>query len=145
MRASLRFLLAALGVSAITICLAVMITGPTATVAVFEHAFDFVTGGKGAESPAWPAVMDNELRFYAPLFGGFGLLALLAARDFSRYGSFTPWLAAVFFAGGVGRSISLFAVGSPHPFFLALMAIELILPLILVGLWAGLRSRSGRA
>ena len=45
----------------------------------------------------------------------------------------------VFFAGGIGRLISLIAVGWPHPAFVVLMAIELILPPLLIWLWRGAR------
>jgi hypothetical protein len=53
--------------------------------------------------------------------------------------SWVPWLAATFFAGGVGRALSWVSVGPPHPFFLALMATELTLPLVLVVLWLAVR------
>ena len=68
-------------------------------------------------------------------------ILLVVARGLPARLDWTPWLAGVFFAGGVGRAISLASVGAPHPFFLALMAIELAAPPVLVGLWLGARPR----
>ena len=62
------------------------------------------------------------------------------ARDLVARLSLVPWLAGVFFVGGVGRALSYAAVGAPHPFFLLLMALELTTPLLLAGLWLGARS-----
>jgi hypothetical protein len=50
----------------------------------------------------------------------------------------------VFFAGGVGRAISHLSVGTPHPFFTVLMAIELLLPPVLVLLWLAARRQRRR-
>jgi hypothetical protein len=45
----------------------------------------------------------------------------------------------VFFVGGVGRAISCVQVGAPHPLFLNLMAIELIVPPIFLLLYVRAR------
>jgi hypothetical protein len=79
--------------------------------------------------------MDSELRFYAPLFGAYGMLMLWTAQDLFVRNYLIPWLAAVFFLGGLGRVLSYAAVGAPHPLFVVLMAIELLMPPVLVGLW----------
>jgi hypothetical protein len=62
------------------------------------------------------------------------------ARDLAARLYLVPWLAGVFFLGGVGRVISYAAVGPPHPFFLVLMGFELLLPPVLAGLWLGVRA-----
>jgi Domain of unknown function (DUF4345) len=134
-RAILRFLLAALGASAVLIAASILFLGAGATAAAGEQAFNAMSGWRGPASPPWPATMDNELRFYATLWGAYGVLLLLAARDFAARSSHVPWLAAAFFVGGVGRALSWLAVGPPHPFFLALMTIELVLPPVLILLW----------
>jgi Domain of unknown function (DUF4345) len=108
---TLRVLLGVLGVSAILICGSIMILGPGATAVTAERAFD------------------------APFWGAYGILLLAVARDIARLGRWVPWLAAVFFAGGVGRAVSWLAVGPPHPFFVTLMAIELLTPPVLIILW----------
>jgi hypothetical protein len=137
---TLRALLGVLGVSAILICLSIMILGAGATAATAERAFDALTGWRGPPSPPWPPTMDSELRFYAPFWGVYGIILVAVARDMRRRGHLVPWLAAVFFAGGVGRAISWFSVGPPHPFFLTLMAVELLTPPVLVILGRGAKS-----
>lgn len=132
----LRILLALLGLSAIAICLSIMLTGAAPTAAMAESMFG------GASGDLWPATMDSELRFYAPFWGSYGVLLILAALNPAKRGGWVPWLAAVFFAGGIGRLISLFAVGWPHPAFVVLMAIELLLPPLLIWLWLGVRKAS---
>jgi hypothetical protein len=139
MRTTLRILLAILGVAAVLIALCILVTGAAPTARLGEEAFDALTGWRGPPSPPWPPTMDNELRFYAALWGAYGLLLLVVARDLGARLSWVPWLAAVFFAGGVGRALSWASVGPPHPFFLALMATELTLPLVLIGLWLAVR------
>jgi hypothetical protein len=94
-----------------------------------------LAGWRGPLTPPWPPTMDSELRFYAPFWGTYGFLVIAVARDLKRLGRWVPWLALVFFLGGVGRAISIAAVGAPHPVFVVLMAIELLLPPILVALW----------
>jgi hypothetical protein len=140
---ALRCLFGVLGAAAIGIAFAIVVFGPTATGSAFEAAYAVVTQWPGPRSPAWPATMDSELRFYAPLFGAYGVLALgVAHRPRARL-DLAPWLAAVFFVGGLGRVLSWLTVGAPHPLFLALMAIELGLPPMLVALWWVERRRTG--
>jgi hypothetical protein len=133
---TLRILLALLGLSAIAICLSMMLTGASVTVAMAESMFG------GASGDVWPATMDSELRFYAPFWGSYGILLVLAALNPVKRSGWVPWLAAVFFAGGIGRLISLIAVGWPHPAFVVLMAIELLLPPLLIWLWRGARKEA---
>jgi hypothetical protein len=68
------------------------------------------------------------------------VLTLRAAATLEARINDVPWLAGVFFLGGIGRLISWMAVGAPHPFFLSLMAAELGLPLILIFLWLRVRT-----
>jgi len=52
-------------------------------------------------------------------------------------------LALVFFAGGLARVVSMVLAGLPHPFFIAMTVLELVLPLVL--LWLASRvSREAR-
>jgi Domain of unknown function (DUF4345) len=135
MRRLLRVLLAGLGVSAVLIALSILTLGAGATAAAAERVFDALSGWRGPDSPPWPPTMDNELRFYAALWGAYGVVLLLAARDYTGWAVRVPWLAAVFFVGGAGRAFSWLMIGAPHPFFLLLMTIELALPPLLVLLW----------
>jgi hypothetical protein len=139
MLSTLRILLYALGASAIGIALSDILLGPTATAGFFEGLFVSLTGAQAAPTGRWPATMDNEMRFYAVFWGAYGLALILVARDFAARGHLTPWLAGLFFVGGVGRAISYAVAGAPHPFFTALMAVELLTPPLLVLLWLGSR------
>jgi hypothetical protein len=134
-RTTLRGLLATLGATAVAIALSIDLLGAAATAGAGQRLFDLVAGQPAAPPTPWPADMDNELRFYAAMWGAYGLLLLATARDLTARLAWVPWLAGVFFAGGVGRAISWISVGAPHPFFLALMAAELALPPAFVALW----------
>jgi amino acid permease len=82
------------------------------------------------------ATMDSEDRFYATLFLGFGAALVWCSRDLAGRGREFLALQAVFFLGGVARLISWAQVGPPHPMFVILGAVELILPALL---WVWLR------
>ncbi|THD59068.1 DUF4345 domain-containing protein [Phenylobacterium sp.] len=142
MRVAMRFLLAGLGGSALLIALSILLLGAGATAGVGERAFEMLSGWKGLPSPSWPPSTDSELRFYSALWGGYGVMLLCAARNLSRWDGRVPGLAAIFFIGGVGRALSWVMVGAPHPFFLVLMAIELILPPVIIVLWSGARNNT---
>jgi hypothetical protein len=90
MRTLLRVLLAGLGVSAVLIALSIVTLGPGATAAAGERVFDALTGWHGPASPPWPPTMDNELRFYTALWGAYGVVLLLAARDYTGWGCACP-------------------------------------------------------
>ena len=141
MQSTLRVVMAVLGISAVLIAFSIYLAGAAQTAWLGERIYDAVTGWRGPFTEVWPPVMDNELRFYAALWGGYGLLLLAAARNMGRWDGAIPWLAGVFFAGGVGRIISVVQVGPPHPFFLMLAGIELVLPPVMIALWlAGKRA-----
>ena len=136
---TLRILHGILGLSAIGICLSILILGPSAIAGFSESQFNAVTGSSYPPAGPWPATMDSELRFYAPFWGAYGLVLLAIARDMSAKLRYVPTMALLFFVGGVGRGLSYISVGAPHPFFIALMAVELLLPLLFLALWRGAR------
>ena len=117
------------------IAVSIFLTGAAPTASLAEHMFDVLSGWRGPDTPSWPPTMDNELRFYAVLWGAYGLLLLDTARNLAVHSGRVPWLAAIFFLGGVGRALSCLAVGAPHPAFVTLMAIEFALPPVLGLLW----------
>jgi hypothetical protein len=138
---TLRLLLAALGLAAVCICLSILLYGPANTASSFEALFNALTGLNYPVTGAWPPTMDSELRFYAPLWGGYGLILIAVARNLRAMLHYVPLLAATFFVGGAGRALSYFQVGPPHPFFVFLMVIELGLPIIFLMLWFRIRSQ----
>jgi hypothetical protein len=82
-------------------------------------------------SPVNPT-SDGEDRFYAGLFGCYGVALLWCARGVERKQVYVNVLAAVLLAGGIGRLVALIAVGPPDPFFVAMLVLELVLPPLMV-------------
>lgn len=81
------------------------------------------------------ATMDSEDRFYATLFLGYGAAMIWSALNLAeRRGVFLA-LIGVFFLSGLARLVSFAQVGPPHPLFIFLGGVELVLPFIL---WAWL-------
>lgn len=80
--------------------------------------------GAGAST----ATIDSRERFYSAIFFGFGLAWIWAARQTPISSTVIRMLSAVFLLGGVGRLISLAALGSPHWLQIAEMVVEVLLP-----------------
>ena len=80
------------------------------------------------------ATMDSEDRFYAVLFGAFGVALMWCTKDIETKSTFVYFLAVTFFIGGLARLISVAAVGWPHPLFIFLTLLELIIPVYMI--WA---------
>jgi hypothetical protein len=77
------------------------------------------------------ATMDSEDRFYAALFLGFGAVMIWCARDLPAREGVARVLWLVLFLGGVSRLVSIAEAGPPGRFFLAMLALELVLPPLL--------------
>ena len=77
------------------------------------------------------ATMDSEDRFYATLFLGFGAAMIWCARNLPAREGVARLLWLLLFLGGVSRLVSVAAVGLPGRFFLAMLALELVLPPLL--------------
>jgi hypothetical protein len=136
-RRILQILLTALGLAAIAISLMIYLLGQAA-VNLVAAGFDALTGQAAPEITISPT-MDSEMRFYAVFWFTYGAVLIWVARGLSQRIQFVPLLAALFFAGGVGRVLSQLMVGPPHPAFTVLMAIELVLPVVFVGLYLRLK------
>jgi hypothetical protein len=104
------------GVIAIGISLAHLAVGPEAII-----------GGSTVNPTS-----DGEDRFYAGLFGCYGVALLWCARDVERKQVYVNVLAAVLLVGGIGRLVALIAAGPPTPFFVAMLVLELVLPPLMV-------------
>lgn len=132
---TLQVLMITLGVVCVVIALSILCLGAETTAWSGERLLNAVTGWRLPLSEPWPTSMDSELRFFSILFGVYGAALLATARRLPEHLDRVPWLAAVFFAGGLGRAVSHLAVGAPHPFFTVLMAAELATPVLFVALW----------
>ncbi|HKP42387.1 DUF4345 domain-containing protein [Mycobacterium sp.] len=76
--------------------------------------------------------MAGEDRFFAGLFLCFGVALLWCARDVQHKRVYVNVLAAAIFVGGIGRLLAVILVGVPHPFYIAMLALELVLPPLMV-------------
>lgn len=80
------------------------------------------------------ATMDSDLRFYSLLFLAYGLAFVWAARDIDRRATVINLLGALFFLGGLTRLLAWAASGAPTWFYIVMIPVELIVPL--VNYWA---------
>ena len=88
------------------------------------------------------ASVDNELRFLSAFWIGFGFFCLSVAKNFGNNRQFVPYIALLFFISGVGRLMSLVFVGQPIGLFVAVMAVELVLPLVMVAIHFFIKSKA---
>jgi hypothetical protein len=78
------------------------------------------------------ASVDSEMRFYAVWYAAMGLVVLRVVPKVEAAQGTVRAVAAAYFIAGCARLISLFVVGKPHFTQVALMAVELVLPLVIV-------------
>jgi hypothetical protein len=116
MRQAFQTLLALFGVIVIGISLAHLAIGPKAII-----------GGVAVN-----ATMAGEDRFFAGLLLCYGIALLWCARDVQHKRVYLNLLAAVFFVGGIGRFVAVVVDGEPHPFYVAMLVVELALPPLMV-------------
>jgi hypothetical protein len=57
---------------------------------------------------------------------------LWCARDVQHNRVYVNLVAAAFFVGGIGRLLSVLLDGAPHPFYVAMLSVELALPPLMV-------------
>lgn len=72
------------------------------------------------------ALLDSNLRFYSGVWLGLGVAILATVRTLERHFALYLALWAMIFAGGVGRLLSLLAIGAPPPVFLGFIVLELV-------------------
>lgn len=85
-------------------------------------------------APEVNATLDSEDRFLGTIFLAYGATIVWCAFDVDARSRQIRLVALVFFGGGVARLISVAAKGLPDPFFVAMAAIELLLPLAIAWL-----------
>ena len=140
----LRIGLFALGAAAVLIGLSIYFFGPGSTGNAFTSLMATMGHDGGRMDDLSAVNVDSEMRFYAVFWIGYGIAVLATAFDLVARLHWVPWLSAMFLAGGLGRVVSYVLVGPPHPFLMMLMFVELVLPLVFIGLWIGARQNSGR-
>lgn len=77
-------------------------------------------------------VLDSQNRFYGAAFTLYGVLLFVTSNNLNRYATILNCLLWVFLGSGLVRLISVGIFGWPPAFVSALLAIELILPLLLL-------------
>ena len=102
-------------------------------VAILTGVFAILTGAAGmpGDVDADPSA-ESELRYFAAFWVAYGVVALLTAPRVATATAAVRGLALAMFVGGLGRAIAWIAVGRPHGLFVALMAIELTGPPLVV-------------
>jgi len=78
------------------------------------------------------ATVDNEIRFFSVFWIGFGLVCFSTARALDANRRFIPYIASLFFLSGVGRLLSLTLVGRPVLPLVAVMVLELTVPIFIL-------------
>jgi len=86
-------------------------------------------------------LLNSQIRFFAAIWFGFGLVLLLCISDTRKYSVLLKGSFCVIFLGGVGRAVSLLQFGLPATpvgalFVVATVGIELVgMPLLLWWHW----------
>lgn len=94
--------------------------------------------GAGLHTPdgSGPPAADSDARFTGGLLLGSGLVWIHAARQVAVPAPLVRLLAAALLLGGAGRLVSLVLAGPPGPVGLVQTAVEIVVPLAVLGLLA---------
>lgn len=76
------------------------------------------------------ATIDADMRFYAVLFTAYGLAFIWCARDIDARAVPINLLGLIFFAGGLARLLSIATHGLPNWFYIVMIPVELIVPVV---------------
>ena len=76
------------------------------------------------------ATMDSDLRVFNVLFLAYGLAFVWAAQDVGGRARVIDLLGLLFFVGALGRLLSWATVGPPNWFYIAMIAVEFIVPIV---------------
>jgi hypothetical protein len=102
-------------------------------IIVIAIAMAHIVMGPAIVPDSWSvsASMDSEYRFFASMFLAFGVALLFCIKRVETRSTLVNFLALAFFAGGLARLVSMYAVGLPHPFLIMMTFLELFLPLVM--------------
>ncbi|PCI59705.1 MAG: hypothetical protein COB37_11130 [Kordiimonadales bacterium] len=132
---TLSTILIILGLAAVLIAVSIFAFGPDATAQAAAALNALVLGPQPVVEGFQHVNVDNELRFYSVYWFAYGCVLIATGGNLSKYLSRVPYLAAIFFASGVGRIVSYYSVGAPQELFTSLMGLELALPVLMAVLW----------
>ena len=94
-----------------------ILVGGAAAVPGFEGGFDIS--------------VDNELRFFSIFWMAYGGLCFWVTNDFSQRGFLIPFIALIFFIGGLARLVSVVTQGVPSNVLVGAMVLEWLLPAVI--------------
>lgn len=121
----LKFLFSALGITAMAIGTMMFVLGAETTGQAFAALLRIVVPDAPRLTGLTGPDLDSELRFYAVLWVAYGATAFWVAQALPERIKLLSLMLGIFWLGGIGRVISYFAVGVPHPLFVVLMWIEI--------------------
>jgi|CXWL01.1.fsa_nt_gi hypothetical protein len=127
---ALRIAFSILGSAALIIGGLIFLIGPAVTGEIFATMLRLLMPGAPPSVGLSGADVDSEMRFYAVLWMAYGGAALWVSRALPERMHLLRLMLVIFLLGGVGRVISFFAAGVPHPLFIVLMWIEIVLPIV---------------
>jgi presenilin-like A22 family membrane protease len=112
-------------------------------VAVTFGTLTVLTGGSLVlDGGRVSASVDSELRFYAAWYAAAGVMVLRAVPRVESAGTTIRAICAVLIIAACARVLSIIVVGTPHPIFLALMGVEITIPVVVVP-WQAAVARRG--
>ncbi|WP_051092598.1 DUF4345 domain-containing protein [Jongsikchunia kroppenstedtii] len=76
------------------------------------------------------ATMESDLRFFNLLFVAYGLAFVWAARDIAGRAALIDLLGLLFFVGGLARLLAWAEAGTPSWFYVLMIPVELIIPIV---------------
>lgn len=130
----LRAVFSLLALAALAIGAMIFTLGPSVTAAAFATVLSLIAQTPDSVDGLSGANIDSEMRFYSVLWIAYGGLALWVVNSLEARLAWLRVMLAIFLLGGIGRVISHFTVGAPHPLFTVLMCVELALPPFLIAL-----------
>lgn len=99
---------------------------------IFGLSADAMLGAHISADTITDPGLDSQNRFYGVAFTVYGTLLFVCASNLSKYRSIVLCLLWTFFAAGLARLISIAMLGTPPPLILALLAVELIAPPLVI-------------
>lgn len=117
-----------------------LLTGATCVLIGIAHFLlgARIVAGGGNFTPS----IDSQEHFYGVIFAGYGMAYIWAARQAQIQTRLIRILAGLMLIGGVGRIISWVDQGRPHPMWIALGAVEFVVPALFFWLTAAADSAS---
>jgi hypothetical protein len=120
-----------------TFTIALKILGPVFFLVALLHlglglGADELLGANVTEQMRAEPTLDSQNRFYGVAFALYGAVLLISARDLTRYEPVLKATLYIFFLAGLSRIVSLLTHGKPAPLVIALAAVELVAPPILL-------------